>query len=250
MYYKEFLRVRHALFILSIVLAALVVIQLIVNLATEGVLVATVTKPPSDPHTWSVFFVASGIVATIIAGIFAAALGSENDGHLEQAWTKPASRVRYAMNLFAVDIAGVLAAWVLSFVAHVFIHYLDGTLRFVLVDKAAWPALALYLMLPIGWYGLVVALTASLRASSKTVAGLSSLAALILLGLSYARLPDLWATLLRLVNLANPLVYASYSLRGQSPAPFAAWQADAAALVAIGIIGASVGLLQWRRLEA
>lgn len=249
MYYKELLRVRHALFILSIVLAVVVAIQLIVNLA-HGKLVDTLTKAPTDPHTWSVFFAVSGIVATIVAGIFAATLGSENEGHLEQAWTKPASRVRYAMNLFATDLGGVLVAWVLTLVAHTFIHYLDGSLRFVVWDKVAWPSLAVFLFLPVAWYGLVVALTASLRGSSKTVAGLSWLAALILLGLSYAKLPGVWEMLVRTINLVNPLAYASYPFSNQTPALFAAWQADVAALIAIGVIGATVGLLEWRRMEA
>jgi hypothetical protein len=246
MYYKEMLRVRYALFVLTPVMAGFVAIQLIYNLA-HGALRSNV-----DPagHPLSTFFAASGLVASIVAGIFAIALGNENDGHLEQAWTKPASRNFYALTLFAVDVGGILAAFVLSLVAHMYIHYLEGSLRLINVDANAWPSLALYLILPLAWYGLVVALTASLRTSSKMVAGLSWVGALVLVGLSYLKLPDIWASLVKTVNYLNPIAYAAYLDPAQAVSPFPIWQANAAALLGICILGVIAALVQWRKAEA
>jgi hypothetical protein len=118
------------------------------------------------------------------------------------------------------------------------------------VDADTWPNLLRFLLLPMAWFGLVVGLTASLRASCRTVAGLSWVGGFILLGLGHAQLPAMWAALVKGLNYLNPIAYASYTVPTQPPYPFQAWEANLAGLIGIGIFGVIAALWQWRRLEA
>lgn len=254
MYYREFLRARRNLLIFAAILGCLVVLQIVSNISQHGSIVQVNIHPGSsggDQMPLSLLFAIAGITATIFAGILGTSLSSENSGHLELAWTKPASRDRYALTVMTVDIAAVFAAFALALAIIALVIYLAGGWNYVVTDTQAWQNLARFIALPFAWFALMQALTASLRERGGLVAGLSWVGALVLLGLGAAQLTPLWSALIKFINFFNPIAYAYYGTgTDQPPYPFSGWELDLASLLAIGIIGIVVALTQWRRLEA
>ena len=67
--------------------------------------------------------------ALIVATILAAPLAREIDGHLEVTFTKPISRLRYALGAVGADIAGILAASLMTVLAFYLCQLLFETPR-------------------------------------------------------------------------------------------------------------------------
>jgi hypothetical protein len=252
MYYREFLRARRSLLIFGVVLGCLVALQIISNISQNGGLVEVQSHHSgNDQIPLSVLFAVAGIAATIFGGILGSSLSSENSGHLELAWTKPASRDRYAMTVMAVDIVAIFGAFLLTLVVTALVIYLAGVGKYVHTDSEAWQNLARFLALPLAWFALIQALTASLRERGGMVSGLAWVGALVLLGLGAAQLPPFWSALIKFINYFNPIAYGAYNTgTEQAPYPFAGWVLDLVGLLALGILGIIIALTQWRRLEA
>jgi len=254
MYFREALRVRRCLFTYLIVLGVLIALQMTSNLAQYGG-VFRITISPDVPHQLqiplSLLFAISGVATTIFAGILATCLSVENNGHLELAWTKPASRIRYALSMLGVDAAGMAVFWLMTLVAIDILLALTGHLSHVAVDGEAWHNLLRYLAVPLGWYGVNEALTASARQRGGMVAGLSWVGALILIALGIANLAHPWSDIVGFILYVNPLAYASYAVgMPQPPFPFHTWYLNFIGLIVLGILGVVAALTQWRRLEA
>ena len=265
MYYKEWLRVRRGLIVFVIIAVVLLTLHFIllpwmdgpnshIVVETNGHSAAHAAHAQShaaDLTPLSLFFAIAGVVAAIFAGIYGGSLSEENDGHLALAWTKPVSRTRYALATMGVDLAfvGVIFALTVGFIVEMIRQH--GGAHAMTVDRDAWFNLARFTLLAAAWYGLAQALTASMRQHSGTVRGVSVAIAAILLGLGAADLPPLWHALVKFLNFFNPLAYGAYSDAQSQPLyPFATWELNLAALAAIAILGVTIALLQWRRLEA
>lgn len=202
-----------------------------------------------------IFLVIAGMVGAIFATIIGGCLSKENDGHLELAWTKPASRSALAFSMFGIDAAailGITALCVLLGLAMAAIY----TGMPILTSTPDTPGnVALAALFPIAWYALGQALCASLRRCGLILGMLwvAALAAISLLAVDNQPL----RVALRVLNTVNPLAY--YSSHDGHPATFAGASLnllpatqffDIFGLSAIISIAIAASLFTWRRLEA
>jgi len=280
MYYKEFLRVRRFVIVYAIVVTIVALIafagtehvygsHLHVNVSTTAsthAMVAAaaagdttnVQAPGIELHNVShgsvpleVLFVIPAFTTAIFALILGCFLANENCGHLEIAWTRPASRTGYALRAMAVDAAGLAVAYLFTLGLCALYVALLGFSHNLRSDAALATNVVRFAIYPFAWYGLIAAITASLRAGAGIVVGLTWVAAQIFLVLLTLRFPPIIHGLVLFVNLFNPMVYGGYSDTGH-----ATYNTIMATPVAIGgllglaILGTGAALLQWRRLEA
>jgi hypothetical protein len=278
MNYKEFLRVRNMFFAFVITLVA---IGLFVGLLSGGSKVNVSVDAPANAgghvaavsassNTGTTNVQAPGIVvsgaeqgvpfaillavASFVAAIFATVVGTclaaENCGHLELAWTRPASRVAYAARLMAVDVVGIAAIFIFTLAFSLALIYAKGWQGYIYKGEDVMPFVGRFAAYPLAWFGLVAALTASVRARAGAIAGFSWAAAgLLIILLTLNSLPPAIHAVLEVVNHLNPLFYGSYAESGHHfigvPNPLAI-----AGLLGIAIVGIAASLAQWRRLEA
>jgi hypothetical protein len=98
------------------------------------------------------------VVALIVATMLAAPLAREMDGHLEIALTKPVSRFRFALGVIGADVAGILAASLLTIVALYACQLLfeSPSLDFTGINARA---IAMGTFMPLAWYAMLCAAT-------------------------------------------------------------------------------------------
>lgn len=207
----------------------------------------------SDRHfPFDVLIGIAAFFSAIFATIIGASLSRENDGHLELVWTKPASRERSALTMFAIDLAGIFASMLLIAASCYFTIALYVGFPLLTYTTDSGVNFALSMLFPIAWYALAQGLTASLRRGGL-ISGLMWVGALLipfLLGLLHN---DIIRAALRTLNTINPLAYfINFSLPGHIPATLlpATHTVNILALSAIIIIAGAASLVQWRRLEA
>lgn len=255
MYYKEWLYVRRSLTVLAIALAVLLGILVFVNLLVTYAHAsgqAHSALPSATTNLVELLGTASLLVGGIMATVFGAALAKENVGHLELAWTKPYSRTAYASAVMLVDAAGILIAVVLGLIVHALTHAAFGLPISVGAGPGTLGDIARYLLFPLAWYGVIVALSASLRGAGL-VQGLIWPIALILMVLQAAPLPPVWHGLAGVLNIVNLLIYiqsgSGLSLMSSNALSSSALFADFG--LALLVLGSwALATTQWRRLEA
>lgn len=281
MYYKEFLRIRHFFTVFAIVLTGIALLTVLlsghakVNVSDDrpaataaayegssgvhGFSSSTQVQGPGivisdDAHTpfpFSAIFAIAGLVAAIFATGVGTVLACEN-AHLDLAWTRPASRVRYATYLVLVDVAGIVAIYAFTVLLSVAVIYGAGWQHHVVIDGRSVSVLEQYVLFPLAWYGVVFALTASVRGRTSAIAGFSWLGAVILVMLLNVSLPPALHALIVGLNYLNPLVYGSYSTGAEAARHIlqVSLPMSLVGLAGITALGVSAGLVQWRRLEA
>lgn len=280
MYYKEFLRVRKIFTGFAICLVALFVLILVFSGhvsgslsesqgAPRGAVVATAAQTDaghlpsvgvqveggSDKAPIEILFAIAGFAAAIFGMVIGCALASENAGHLEVAWTRPASRVGYALRVTLVDAIGIITMFAFVLALSAALITIKGWWPDIHTDAASVPLAARLFAFPFAWYGLVAALTASLRGGAGLVAGLSWPVASIAIVLEKLHPQSILGKILTVVNAINPLLYVSFSDTESTAssairALVSGQVAAVAALACIAVFGVAVSLIQWRRLEA
>jgi hypothetical protein len=200
----------------------------------------------------NVLLVISASVAALMASLLGLTLSRENDGHLELAWTKPASRDQYALATMATGAAAVLIAGAMMLAAIFLAFAIMGGITFIHADGSTLPTLLFCAVFPLSLYALIAAATASLRRGAVVLAVFWP-AALILPTLSNVSLLNL-GSIIRILDVLNPVAYL-YAFNSESvssrflPIPSgAAYEICALALLAALCLAAS--LAQWRHLEA
>lgn len=245
MYFKEFLRVRTVLLWYVAVLVVLTVFIEIVALISPESMQGDFEQSP-----WVLLFIGAGFMAAIVATVLGSTLAQEH-AHLEVAWTRPKSRTTYATTLMAVDAAGILAAQLIAF-AFIIAHYAMYHRNVHLVsgpDDAL--NIARFVLFPIAWYALIVALSASLSRAGL-VQGLIWPIALVLAVLAAAPLPDVWHGIVAVINVINPMAYVTGHDNGGTQIG-AALPNVTLAVAALALIAAAswfAATYQWRRLQA
>ena len=258
MYYTERLRITRSLICLAIVLAAIYALGFAI-MAANGVLHVTHSLP-SDAIPLPALFATSGFVAAIFGSRLGRALSEENESHLPVAWTKPVSRLRYALTIIGVDALGILAAFTMTLGSIIAAMVLIGVARFIDVTPDSGLQLARFLAFPLAFYGLIIGGTASLKKTGRGVVWGVWVGSFIVAALAAADFPRPWGSVVAAIDLINPFHYASYShtsggdtINIIGPAtllhPFAV-SVDAAALATLCVAGLAAGLWQWQRLEA
>jgi hypothetical protein len=278
MYYKEFLRVRNCFIAFALILVAIAVLVALLSghaklsmgdpapktVSTRYVVAAdkgeqqriqapgiVISNEPNEPFPFSALLALAGFVAAIFASVVGTSLGCENAGHLEIAWTRPASRIMYAANLMAMDVAGIFATFAFTLALSIGVTYAAGWQHYLAIDADAGANLVRFLAYGLAWFALVWALTASVRGKTGAYAGFSWIGAAILLLLLDLSLPKPLHTLIAIVNYANPFLYGSYSSGAEAAHRVIQMSATSGAIGLMGITVAGIvaALAQWRRLE-
>jgi hypothetical protein len=247
MYYVEMLRVRGALQGWSIAYA----IAFIATAVSAYFSKANTHVSSGDYVPFAALFVLAGVASGIVASTLAGNLARENDGHLPLTWTKPASRIRSAAIMAGVDVAGVLAMYVLTIIAFLAILGIVGLAKHFTFDAGMGLIVARSLVFPIATYGLVWALTASMRRKAGAAIGFLWVGMIGVNILHLVGLPGAFGTIFSLLDRIDPMAYMQFHGEGKALLIDTRESIYAMlALLAIGAAGMVAGLAQWRRLEA
>jgi hypothetical protein len=265
MFYKEFLRVRGALVVYSIVLAILLCISTLITVSTSKVdlsigggaaQAATVTHATIDNGAtpWLVLLAMAGFSAAIMATVLGSSLAQEND-HLEVACTKPCSRTAYATGVIAIDLAGILIALIIALAVAFsgFFVIAAKTGAHLITEPDAVSNIARFLLFPLAWYAVIAGVSAGMRGRAGVVQGLIWPVAMFMLVLRQVPLGGIWHGIFVALNVINPLIYISYQSKadvvivGAGPAHVLL---STLILVAFVVAGWFAATTQWRRVEA
>jgi len=261
-YYPQLLRLTNGLKWLTIVLTCVAAFFIAIA-AANGVYHHPAHGPrSSDDLPLPMFFAMAGFIASFFASRYARTLSEENEGHLPVVWTKPVSRAEYAMTVIAADALGICAAFGIALVIELAFCAALGALPFIQITSDAGVQLIRFLLLPLAYYGLMMALTASFGKAGRGLIGWAWCFSFVIMLIAALHPPKPWDTIATLLNTINPLAYAGYSHTnahetvniGSGPAPTVftslALGIDIAALLVLCVAGMAAGIVLWRRVEA
>lgn len=210
MIYVALLRARRTLLWTALAYAAIVAVT-VVSFLTHHVTMTSDLDPLGFPD--SLFVSAAFAGALIVASVTATSLNAEGPT-LPIVWTKPLSRRRIALQYFAVDLAAVVGAGLLTVAACLLIALPTGALGHVLHDPRLGELIVRSLGVAFMWYAVVQAVSAGLNGRGGAAIGLSWPVFGGLLWLAVADVPGLHAVGLAL-NVINPLAWLSSTTRVQ-----------------------------------
>jgi len=199
------------------------------------------------------------IVALIIATCMAAPFARENDGHLEVALTRPASRIMYGVQAMGVDIVAIVGASVMTIVAFIICQSLFEIPHFDF-SGVNTQAVVMGIAVPLAWYGALCAATASMKRGYGAVLGFAWPVAILIA--AFAAIP--WGNSLVgqtlhgifwFLSRFDPLTYASLTISGGAAArtnpPLAAdFGPRLAVELLLFVVYSALALIQWKRVEA
>lgn len=219
-----------------------------------GISTTTVDTNSSVPLIFYMGF--ADITALIVATLLGAPFARENDGHLEVALTKPASRTRLAVGAMLADIAGILGASLLTVIAFYLIQLTFGSTQLD-VSGVNLSGVLMGIVLPLSWYALLCAATASMRRGYGAVLGFAWPVALLVVVLASVPTTTMLGLAVHdtfwLISRFDPLTYASLHVSEGDPQANAAMASFAArylTIVGLFALYSVAAVLQWRRVEA
>lgn len=199
-------------------------------------------------------------LAMIVATILGAPFARENDGHLEIALTKPVSRTVLALGMVVTDALAMIATIAGTVIVLMILTLLFEPLR--ISGDDALLMIASTVLVPLGWYALLNAVTASLRRAYGVILGLSWP---VLFGINgFVAIPWNDSTFGRLgyalshtFYTLNPISYLTLGSgvhieTGGSTAAETFSHTSLGMLVALAlfIVYTALAVVQWRRVEA
>lgn len=199
------------------------------------------------------------IMALVIATILGAPFARENDGHLEAALTRPASRTELALRTMGVDVLGILMGSLVTIVAFVICQAMFEVPHFDF-SGINLQAIVIGILLPVAWYAMLAAASASMKRGYGAVIGFAWPVAILVL--VFATIP--WGdsmlgtavhNIFWVISRADPLTYVQFSA-----GPGAATQPVGQVAPNFGprilmesilfLIYGALALVQWQRVEA
>jgi ABC-type transport system involved in multi-copper enzyme maturation permease subunit len=226
-----------------------------------GSSIVKIDEGAAIPEDFNYYAVFAAFVALIVATVLGAPFGRENDGHLEIALTKPISRTRLALETIGADLAGIVAAWVLTVVALIVAHTIFEAPNFV-YGPTDTVAIVVGLLGAFGWYALLCAATASMKRNYGSVLGVAWPIAIGVLAITHADIGN--SPLAQLVRGAasalswiDPLTYLQFGpLFHSGSSATAATNAvgglfnDIPILAILALVYGALAIVQWQRVEA
>jgi hypothetical protein len=203
MAYVEYLRNRRMLITVTIVVAVLVGLALL-GYYTSGVHHAVEADHNAHPPQLSVLVLIAGYITGIVASIVGSFFSQER-AHGAFSLTKPVSRTRFALGYLVVDLAGLVAAFLVVFVVGE-LFMLWATRHTPTVDGESWTLLVLGLGFAFAMYAVVRVLGTTFG-HGGLFAGLIWAIGLLLVGLTGLHLPWLLHDLVVALNFVNPVAY-------------------------------------------
>lgn len=202
----------------------------------------------------AVLLLIASFAAALAASIFGLTLSRENDGHLELAWTKPASRDAYALSLIATDLVGIVLAGLIALACILLCLTIEGAGATIFAGPGLLLTALFCILFPVSVYALTLAATASLRRGAAFFAIFWPVA-LILPTLTAVTWMNL-GTIVRMLDVIDPIAYF-YAFASFSPGAGAAmFPLGPGVALQLGMISGLcaiclvASLAQWRRLEA
>ena len=205
-----------------------------------------------------------GWVVTVFAAIFGVALGNASRGPARVLWVLPVERWKLAVQTFAVDAVGIVAAYAGVFVGSILFFLIMGLFVPVQVRGSIdWGGVGQSLLFVYAVYGW----SAMVGTIGRRVAycGLASLP-LLLFWLMFAGAGGIFGRLLRAPIAANPYAVYQISLELRHARTFVGIQSnpdrllqslfwigsswEAPVLVMIGLLTCGIAMLLWQRAEA
>ncbi len=196
------------------------------------------------------------VVALIVATILAAPLAREIDGHLEIALTRPCSRVRFALGVLVADVAGIVAASVLTIVAFYACQLLFESARLDFSGINA-RAIAMGVAMPLAWYAMLCAATTWLNRSYGAVLGFAWPVAILVGVLTLVHPSNVVALFVHdiawVLSRLDPLSYVSFaSPNDNGTFEYASSDFGLRFLVEIMffVVYGALAIIKWQRVEA
>jgi len=252
MYYMEFLFVRKVLYWLGgLLVAAIAIVSW--ALASSG---HALSPHPHAAVPLSALMAGATFVAAIIAMIFGCALARQNNGHLPLVWTRPVSRERFALSITLVHLVGIATAFAMTLAAIFAVFAIFGWLDAITatgdvpVNSSTITHMVLF---PLSWYGLVLAITASMRSGAGFMPFGAWILGSLLVGLDASHLfSGASGIVINVLDHVNPLYYFSghFDDSGRNQSMVSNVGTAIAGLAGIAVVGYAAALAQWRRLEA
>lgn len=199
-------------------------------------------------------FLVSILFGLVSSTMLAGPLSRENEGHLELAWTKPASRERYALGAMATDVAAIVVSQLFA-VAVMLICILMFSVPHLTLTNVG-PFIGVALLGPIAWYAMLTALSSSLKRGLGMVIGLGWVISIIVTNVATLTAggdDGLVSNVHAFFSGIAYLIPLSYFQQNGSPTHGIAVGSTTTAIaalaaLAVGYLAASI--LQWRRVEA
>ncbi|MBV8637683.1 MAG: hypothetical protein JO322_06320 [Candidatus Eremiobacteraeota bacterium] len=217
--------------------------------------VTTIDTNGSVPFLY--YMAIADLAAFFIATVLAAPFARESDGHLEYALTKPVSRETFAVSVIGADLAGIIAASLMTIVALLLCQAMFEVPSFDF-GGVNTSAILMGIAAPFAWYGLLAASTASLKRGYGAILGFAWPVAILVV--VFAEIPwgdslvgQLVHNVFWTISRIDPLSYISFTVDENSagqltgPPNFAPRLAIEFALF---LIYSTLAVVQWRRVEA
>jgi hypothetical protein len=196
------------------------------------------------------------VVALIVATILAAPLAREMDGHLEVALTRPCSRLRFALEVLAADVAGIVAASVMTVIAFYVCQLLfeSARLDFSGINSRA---IAMGIVMPLAWYAMLCAATTWIGRSYGAVLGFAWPIAILVGVLTLVHPSNLLALFIHdiawVISRIDPLTYVSFATPnddGTMDYASSNFGLRFLAEVLFFIVYGALAVIKWQRVEA
>jgi len=196
------------------------------------------------------------LFGAIVATVLAAPLARENE-RLEVAWTKPIDRTLYGLQLYGVDIVGVIAAMLAMLIACIAIYTLFQVPHLTITADGALRALVAIVACT-AWYAMYAAITSWMKRGFGAFIGIAWPVALFVPGLALIRMGGsavgtAFHWVFQIIAVVDPLAYLQLSM-GAPRHDLGLAGIDEplklAILAALAIVYFAAGLIEWRRVEA
>jgi hypothetical protein len=215
----------------------------------------SITFNTDAPVNFEIFLAFACFAALIFATVWGCSFACEH-GHLEYSLLKPITRTRYGLGLIGVDIVGMAIVGAMTIVAAIICMSMFELPRFDF-SRLADPLTAVVFVLPVAWYAMLNAATASLRRGYGAVIGFAWPVALVLIVLSHSSFSDLPVfrvlhTIFVVASRLIPITYLpGFGLNGDATSDVGLSNpVSLAILVGLMLIYGALALVQWRRVEA
>ncbi len=204
------------------------------------------------------YMIVADVMAFVIATVLGAPFARENDGHLEYALTKPVQRTSFALQTMGVDIAGIVAASVLTIVALIVCQAMFEVPHFDF-SGVNLQAILIGIAAPLAWYAMLNAASASMRRGYGAVLGFAWPVAILVTVFAAISWGDSLVGqtvhgIFWVIARIDPLTYLAMPAHSEAmntplaSAPHFALRISLECL--LFLVYVTLALFQWRRVEA
>jgi len=213
------------------------------------------TVQTNRPIPFAIYLGIASVIGLVVATVLGAPFARENDGHLEFAFLKPVARTQNALGAIGADCAGILASMVITIVAFAIMHLFFEVPHFDFsgINTTVIP---LAIVLPLSWYALLNASTASLKRGAGVILGLAWPAAFVSgtlakLNLGTSMVGQTFHAIFWGISRIFPLTYVSFEGHDSDIGALGPkLLASSAILAGLFLVYGALAIVQWRRVEA